>query len=93
MHAWTLIHGNFRSFLTISELGVEEPFELPEEPEQSDGPSVPFRLTEAKLGHESIGDQPYFGRLNTKVHRMQPDQHLLDPANGFAVSDVLLHEK
>lgn len=92
MHAWTLSHENVKSFLTISELGVEEPFELPEEPEQSDGPSVPFRLTEAKLGHESIGDQPYFGRLNTKVHRMQADQRLLDPANGFTLSDVL-HEK
>eukprot|EP00435_Cladocopium_sp_Y103_P041625 s326_g11.t1 len=52
---------------TLHLYDLEEPVELPEEPEPSDGPSVPFRLTEAKLGHEQIGDQPYFGRLNTKV--------------------------
>lgn len=46
---------------------VKDPVELPEEPEPSEGPSVPFRLTEAKLGHEQIGDQPYFGRLNLKA--------------------------
>ena len=46
----------------------EEPVELPAEPDQTDGgPSVPFRLTEAKLGHEQIGDKPYFGRLSTKA--------------------------
>lgn len=46
----------------------EDPVELPGEPEATeDGPSVPFRLTEAKLCHQPVGDQPYFGRLNLKA--------------------------
>ena len=34
---------------------------------ESEGPSVPFRLTEAKLCREPIGDCHYFGRLNLKA--------------------------
>ena len=54
----------------------EEPVELPEEPEPTDGPSVPFRLTEAKLGHEQTGDQPYFGRINMKACVARDSVHL-----------------
>ena len=54
----------------------EEPVELPEEPEPTDGPSVPFRLTEAKLGHEQTGDQPYFGRINMKACVVRDSVHL-----------------
>ena len=50
--------------------------ELPEEPEPTDGPSVPFRLTEAKLGHEQTGDQPYFGRINMKACVARDSVHL-----------------
>eukprot|EP00438_Fugacium_kawagutii_P001511 Skav202557 [mRNA] locus=scaffold2011:410328:411485:- [translate_table: standard] len=52
---------------TLHLYDLEDPVELPEEPQASEGPSVPFRLTEAKLGHEQISDQPYFGRLSMKV--------------------------
>ena len=47
---------------------MEEPVEIPVETDAAeDGPSVPFRLTEAKLGHQPVGEQPYFGRLNLRV--------------------------
>ncbi|CAK9067362.1 unnamed protein product [Durusdinium trenchii] len=53
---------------TLHLYDLEDPVELPGEPEATeDGPSVPFRLTEAKLCHQPVGDQPYFGRLNLKV--------------------------
>ncbi|CAJ1401608.1 unnamed protein product [Effrenium voratum] len=47
----------------------EDPIELAPRGAQteSEGPSVPFRLTEAKLCREPIGDCHYFGRLNLKV--------------------------
>ena len=56
----------FTSFLQAAS-SCEDPVELPQEEAAEDGPSVPFRLHEAKICNVATGENPYFGHLSFKA--------------------------
>ena len=68
LHLYDLEAGGPRCVEALLAPLAQDPVELlAQEEAAEDGPSVPFRLTEAKICNVATGENPYFGRVSIKA--------------------------